>query len=300
MNLIIKSLFGAGALLLSAQAAAAQITFYDGEGFRGRAISSERAVPNFGSEFNDFASSVVVDRGHWEVCEDVRYGGNCVILGPGSYDSLRDIRMADRISSVRPVNSRRQQANRVPAPLSEPNYEYRRRAQERVYQANVTSVRAVLSQGDQRCWMERDRYDQQSGDRGKEVRGAVVGAIIGGILGHQIGDGSGRDAATVGGAVTGAVVGAIIGGILGHQIGDGSGRDAATVGGAVTGAVVGSRAGRDNRGYERGVQRCETRYDGAPQYWDVSYDYRGVEHWVRMSDPPGRTIAVNRNGEPRQ
>ena len=268
MNLIIKSLFGAGALLLSAQAAAAQITFYDGEGFRGRAISSERAVPNFGSEFNDFASSVVVDRGHWEVCEDVRYGGNCVILGPGSYDSLRDIRMADRISSVRPVNSRRQQANRVPAPLSEPNYEYRQRAQERVYQANVTSVRAVLSQGDQRCWMERDRYDQQSGDRGKEVRGAVVGAIIGGILGHQIGDGSGRDAATVGGAVTGA--------------------------------VVGSRAGRDNRGYERGVQRCETRYDGAPQYWDVSYDYRGVEHWVRMSDPPGRTIAVNRNGEPRQ
>ena len=44
----------------------------------------------------------------------------------------------------------------------------------------------------------------------------------------------------------------------------------------------------------------EPQYDGAPEYWDVSYDYRGVEHWVRMEYPPGATIAVNRNGEPRQ
>ncbi len=272
MKLIIKSLVAAGALLLSAQASA-QITFYEGEGFRGRAIAAQRAVPNFGRGYNDFASSVVVDRGHWEVCDDVRFGGTCVVLGPGSYDSLRGVQLDNRISSVRPAG-RRQYDSRVPAPLAEPNYEYRRRPDERTYAANVTSVRAVLGEGQQRCWVERDRYEQQRGNRDKNVGGAIAGAIIGGILGHQIGDGRGRDAATVGGAVAGA--------------------------------VVGSRAGRDRdqggyeRGYERGVQRCETQYDGAPEYWDVSYDYRGVEHWVRMDYPPGATIAVNRNGEPRQ
>ena len=50
---------------------------------------------------------------------------------------------------------------------------------------------------------------------------------------------------------------------------------------------------------ERDVQRCEATPSGPPQYWDVSYDFRGVEHRLQMSAPPGQTIAVNRQGEPR-
>ncbi len=272
MNLLAKSLLGASALLLPAQSMA-QITFYEGEGFRGRAFTAQRALPDFTrGGINDFASSVVVERGHWEVCEDSRFRGNCMVLSKGSYDSLRGMGMNNRISSMRPVNSRARFSNAAPAPLPQPTYEYRRRPNERVYQAQVTSVRAVLGDGGQRCWIERE----QLGDRGKDRRN-----------------------------VGGAVAGAIIGGILGHQVGGGSGRTAATAGGAAIGAVIGSNAGgRDNRdydgGYERDVRRCETDGRGSPQYWDVSYSYRGVEHWVRMSDPPGRTIAVNRNGEPRQ
>ena len=43
----------------------------------------------------------------------------------------------------------------------------------------------------------------------------------------------------------GAVVGGAVGAVLGHQIGGGSGRDAATVLGGVAGAVVGSQVGRE-------------------------------------------------------
>jgi uncharacterized protein YcfJ len=37
-----------------------------------------------------------------------------------------------------------------------------------------------------------------------------------------------------------------------------------------------------------------------PEYWDVTYNFRGLEHRVQMTAPPGRTIAVNGNGVPRQ
>jgi uncharacterized protein YcfJ len=100
--------------------------------------------------------------------------------------------------------------------------------------------------------------------------------------------------------VGGAVVGAIIGGVLGHQVGGGTGKDVATAGGAVAGAVIGANAGRDgNVTSERDVRRCETTASGPPEYWDVTYNFRGVEHRVQMTAPPGPTIAVNRNGEPR-
>jgi len=98
------------------------------------------------------------------------------------------------------------------------------------------------------------------------------------------------------------VAGAIIGGILGHQVGSGSGRDAATGVGAVAGAVVGNNVVHNNAapGYAtQDVQRCET-VQGTPEYYDVTYDFRGTPHHVQMSAPPaGRTIIVNERGEPR-
>src|SRR5258705_13833571 len=74
---------GIAGLALAAQAAA-QVTFYEGQGFRGRAFSATGVVDNFADiGFNDRASSVVVDRGRWEVCEHARFEGRCVILRPG-------------------------------------------------------------------------------------------------------------------------------------------------------------------------------------------------------------------------
>jgi len=95
----------------------------------------------------------------------------------------------------------------------------------------------------------------------------------------------------------------VIGGILGHQIGGGTGRDIATVGGAVAGGALGANIGRDRDGRPvttQNVQRCENvAGDPRPEYWDVSYEFRGRDYRVQMTSPPGSTISVNRQGEPR-
>ncbi len=266
MQLTLKTLLGVAAIGFATQAAA-QVTFYEGEGFRGRAFRADKTIWNFErSGFNDRARSAVVDRGRWEVCEDARFEGRCTVLRPGSYESLAGMGMDKRISSVRPVN-RVAYENEAPPPVAAPVYEYRQRPSERLYQAPVTSVHAVVGPPEQRCWVERERVVDDRG--GANVPGAIVGAIIGGVLGHQVGGGRGRDVATAGGAVAGAAIGANAGG-----------------GGSSM--------------YSQNVQRCtNVPSQGPPDYWDVTYNFRGIEHRVQMSGPPGRTVTVNSNGEPR-
>jgi hypothetical protein len=116
MNPKLKTAIGVSALLVSAQAVA-QITFYEGEGYRGRSFTTDTRVWNMDrSGFNDRASSVIVERGRWEVCEDARFEGRCVILRRGNYDSLRGMGLDNRISSVRPVE-RSSQATYEPEPV---------------------------------------------------------------------------------------------------------------------------------------------------------------------------------------
>ncbi len=216
---------------------------------------------------NDRASSVIVDRGRWEVCENAGFGGRCVVLRRGNYDSLRAMGMNNRISSVRPVGERVRVEAEAPPPPPVPVYEYRTRPSERIFEAQVTSVRAVVGPPERRCWVERQEV--ASGPRGEpNVGGAIVGGIIGGVLGHQVGGGRGKDVATAGGAIAGA--------------------------------AIGSNAGRDSGDvYTRDVQRCERGASGPPAFWDVTYNFRGVEHRVQMSSPPGPTVTVNDRGEPR-
>ena len=263
MNRTLKLAVAASAALVSMQAAA-QITFYEREGFRGQAITTEATIWNLNRVgFNDRASSVVVENGRWEVCEDVGFRGNCALLRPGNYDSLRGLGLNKAISSVRRADERRQYAIE-PQPLAAPNYEYRWRPDEGRFVAPVTSVRAVYGPPEKRCWVEHQAVE----DRGD----ANVGA---------------------------AVAGAVIGGILGHQVGSGRGNDAATVAGALGGAALGANVGREGSYGTRDVQRCRDVSSGTPQYWDVTYNFRGVEHRVQMRSQPGPTILVNRDGEPR-
>src|SRR5260221_634016 len=185
MRRALQALIGVAAIGLAAQAAA-QLTLYQGEGFRGPAFSTDRPIRNFDRiGFNDRASSAVVERGRWEVCEDEQFQGRCVVLRPGRYASLSGMGMNNRISSVRPVGGRASYPNYAPAPVAAaPVYEYRQRPDERLYEAPVTYVRAVVGPPEQRCWVEREQVQ----DRGSaNVPGAIVGAVIGGVLGHQVG-----------------------------------------------------------------------------------------------------------------
>jgi len=256
--------------LAAAAQASAQVTFYEREGFDGRTFTTERRVGNFERfGFNDRASSVVVLRDRWEVCSDARFEGRCVVLRPGRYPSLQAMGMNDRVSSVRPVEKSVRVSDERYAPAPVPVYDNHRRPNERLYQADVTAVRAVLGQPEQRCWVEREQVaPEQRGD--VNVGAALVGAVLGGVLGHQVGGGRGKDIATAGGAVAGAALGANVG------------RDGGQA--AVT----------------RDVRRCDQVPSQAkPDYWDVTYTFRGQEHHVQMVTPPGRTITVNRMGEPR-
>jgi uncharacterized protein YcfJ len=48
------------------------------------------------------------------------------------------------------------------------------------------------------------------------------------------------------------------------------------------------------------VQRCENKTSQSrPEYWDVTYIFRGQEHRVQMTTPPGPTLTVDERGEPR-
>lgn len=148
----------------------------------------------------------------------------------------------------------------------EPVYDNHRRHGETLHEARVISVRAVVGPPERRCWIE---HQQITEERAKpNVGGAVVGALLGGILGHQVGGGRGKDVATAGGAVAGAAIGANAGG------------------------------GQQTRLQD--VERCANVPSQAkPEYWDVVYEFRGVEHRIQTTVPPGPTLIVNEEGEPR-
>jgi len=153
-----------------------------------------------------------------------------------------------------------------PAGYVPPAYDYRRRQNERLYEANVSYVRAVVGPPQQRCWVERERVASS----GINVPGAIVGGVIGGILGHQIGSGRGQDIATGIGAVGGAAVGANVG------------------------------RGPDGVAYTENVRRCDYVPTSARlDYYDVTYNFAGYEHRVQLTTLPGPTILVNAQGEPR-
>ena len=247
----------------------AQVTFYERQGFEGQSFTTEKPIANFARQgFNDRASSAIVQGDRWEVCEDARFNGRCVVLRPGKYPSLTAMGLNNRVSSIRAVDADARIDDQRYAPGLE-DRPFHRRDNERLYEANVTSVRAVVGAPEQRCWVETEEIAQER--RTVSIPGAIAGAVIGGILGHQVGSGRGQDIATAGGAVAGAAVGAYIG-----------------------------RDGRGQPVQTRDVQRCENVPSQArPDFWEVTYVFRGQMHQMQMTAPPGRTVMVNAQGEPR-
>ena len=234
-SLLKIALVMAGAAI--ATQAVADVTFYERENYQGRSFTAKKQVNNFKSAgFNDRASSIVVLRDRWEVCEDVKFGGQCKVLRPGRYASLTAMGLNNRISSVRMIAKKVRIDNSRYAPETTAAYDSRRRENERVYQAQVTSVRAVVGPPEQRCWIEREQVVQNQGNDN-------IGGAIASIFGYQTGSG---------------------------------------------------------QPVYKDVQRCASvPNQGRPDHWDVTYTFRGQEHRMQMTAPPGPTVTVNGKGEPR-
>jgi len=65
------------------------------------------------------------------------------------------------------------------------------------------------------------------------------------------------------------------------------------------GSQVGRNYGNGPQYATQNVQRCENVASGQPAYYDVTYNFKGTPHRVQLTAPPGPTILVNNQGEPR-
>jgi uncharacterized protein YcfJ len=246
--------------------ASAQVTLYEQEGFHGRTFTANGTVANLDKlGFNDRASSIIVDRGDWQVCEHANFQGRCTVLRPGQYPALRAMNLDNQISSLRRVAGGPNYVYAPPPPPLAPPYPYYPHYGEHLFPADVVAVRAVMGPPEQRCWVEKQQVMAPAAPN-------VGGAILGGVLG----------------------------GVLGHQIGSGRGNSVATAIGAVGGAAIGANANRGTQTYTQDVQHCSSvPGTGQVAYWDVTYVFRGLTHRAQLSFAPGATITVNGHGEPR-
>ena len=103
-------------------ASAAEITLFEGANFEGRNMTLRGEVDNLDrSGFNDRTSSIIVRDGVWEVCVDAYFQGGCTRLRPGEYPQL-DGRFDRTISSLRVVEERREERDRVPERRGDEGY----------------------------------------------------------------------------------------------------------------------------------------------------------------------------------
>lgn len=76
------------------------VELYEHSEFKGRRLNVRADLENLGEyNFNDMVSSLVVNRGQWELCTKFKYRGICRTYGQGRYDDVDDYN--DEFSSMR-------------------------------------------------------------------------------------------------------------------------------------------------------------------------------------------------------
>lgn len=97
--------------------------------------------------------------------------------------------------------------------------------------------------------------------------------------------------------IAGTAIGAIAGGVIGHQIGGGSGKKLATIGGAAAGGYAGNQVQKNMQ--QKDVvttteRRCKTVQDKSQKLvgYNVTYRLDGKEGSVRTSFKPGEKLPV--------
>lgn len=105
MNKISRTSILAGLLggsFLATAASAAELTLYADGDFQGRPLSIVIDERQLGvRNFDDRASSVIIEGSAWVLCSGEDFRGKCVTLEPGRYASLQALGLDDQVTSVR-------------------------------------------------------------------------------------------------------------------------------------------------------------------------------------------------------
>jgi uncharacterized protein YcfJ len=124
MKTTFKQLLVIAALALAGQVsgqASGQVILYEQTEFAGRSLTVVEPLEDFRrSDFNDSAHSVMVIGLPWQLCEDFRFQGHCVVLRPGRYPSLVAMGLSGRISSARAADGQSRIDNVMPMPMPMP------------------------------------------------------------------------------------------------------------------------------------------------------------------------------------
>lgn len=82
-----------------------QLVLFDGSSFSGASMPVNGPIPDLVDyRFNDSVSSIAVNFGSWEICEDSNFRGRCEIIDENA-PNLQFVRMNDSISSIRPAGA---------------------------------------------------------------------------------------------------------------------------------------------------------------------------------------------------
>ena len=92
----------------------------------------------------------------------------------------------------------------------------------------------------------------------------------------------------------GAAMGAIAGGAIGNNMGQGSGRAAATMLGLFGGAILGDKIEGPSAPEVRNVQNCSQQmfYENRTMAYNVVYEFAGKQYTVQMPQDPGPTVRL--------
>ncbi len=92
----------------------------------------------------------------------------------------------------------------------------------------------------------------------------------------------------------GAAMGAIAGGAIGNSMGQGFGKDAATMLGLIGGALLGDRVEGTPAPEVRQVQNCSNQvfYENRTTAYHVVYEFAGKQYSVQMPQDPGPSVRL--------
>ncbi len=97
---------GVDAPVFAAQEGVARVILFSEENFRGESLAVSGVAGSLErSGFDDAAASMVIEGGRWIFCSEAFFRGQCKVVGPGRYRTLREVGMSRNISSVRPARA---------------------------------------------------------------------------------------------------------------------------------------------------------------------------------------------------